>query len=79
MANKQIRIAVIIDHAGRWAAQSAHNIPDNEVDWPFLEECLDADNLVNGTRRFFVVADVPIPEGAIIAEIPASAVIEEQT
>lgn len=60
MATVKIRIPGIITADGKWAVSGSHQA--GEPDWGWLDEMCDFENPTVSPHRFFVEAEVEIPE-----------------
>ena len=64
MATKTLRIPLIIDANGKWAAQGATYLEkkDEEPDWSFMDEMADTDNPLVCPQRKWITVNVALPE-----------------
>lgn len=71
MATIKVRIGVLVDDEGNWAGQGHCRLDD--PDWSWLDEWMNPDQAPKGLRRYFITAEIPIPDVAI-QEVSASTV-----
>ena len=67
----KVKIPVVITADGKWAAGGSHH-PGN-IDWEFIEEGCDFDAPLVSPQRYFVEAELEVPEvrtvsGEVVAD-----------
>lgn len=77
MTVKTIRIPVIVDSRGKWAAYGGGYLEEagSEPDWSIVDEMADYEEPLINPRRMWVIVDVPLPE---TLEIAARATIQDK-
>jgi hypothetical protein len=55
-----VRIPVLVDARGRWAAYGWHNM--DAPDWAMIDEVIDHENPTINPQRYFVTAELDVPE-----------------
>lgn len=74
---KTVRIALLIDARGRWAATGSSYLEDpnsHGPDWEWIDEAADFDNDLVNPKRYWVTATLTLPErGEVVGAVEAEA------
>jgi hypothetical protein len=61
MKTIKVRIPAIVTTDGKWAAMASSGA-GGEPDWEYLFEMCDYENPTKGPRRFWIEAELPVPD-----------------
>ena len=63
MTTKTLRIPLIIDATGKWAAYGYTSLDkDDDADWSIIDEVADPDNPLVCPQRKWITVEVTLPE-----------------